>query len=462
MIILYDTREAIDAQSLRYPPPIATSRRTLFAVGGGLALGAVAGVAGRDFLDKLSTAQQVNTDKTPDATPAPEAAHEVYGVERPYELSTKPYQSPEANTLAEQFSITSQTYFEADEQKLRELFKKIDESGVLTEVENSGLLPIFPPSVMWHRELIEQTAAEQQVPANLLAMIITVESCGNPDAVSADRGYGLTQITMPYQWDKALQTAQAAGLMQPNQSGLEPSLEEHDMYFKRTYEDKMDPDYAIIPSWGAYSDYRAAFTDPFVNATVGASYLSECLQAASNIYGGPLKAESLSRAAACYNGGIDEADKPVEQMPGYTIAYKRYAERFVMDMAIAAGLRSQGLSDKDILRAIQPTDEMDAMMYAYEKVYADNKQTVTSGAQQATMNQFAQAHTVQELPVGAQVEFWRYMRGSNSTDEHIPPEGSSAENYTTPAPTWLRFWLQNGGKGLFNTMPENTNWRRHN
>ena len=94
------------------------------------------------------------------------------------------------------------------------------------------------------------------------------------------------------------------------------------MYFKRTYEDKMDPDYAIIPSWGAYSDYRAAFTDPFVNATVGASYLSECLQAASNIYGGPLKAEALSRAAACYNGGIDEADKPEEKRQELIAQYR--------------------------------------------------------------------------------------------------------------------------------------------
>lgn len=59
------------------------------------------------------------------------------------------------------------------------------------------LAPIFPPNVQRYRDQIVDAAWEYDFDPNLLAIVVTVESCGNPNAVSRAGARGLAQV-MPF------------------------------------------------------------------------------------------------------------------------------------------------------------------------------------------------------------------------------------------------------------------------
>ncbi|MGH2538831.1 MAG: transglycosylase SLT domain-containing protein [Candidatus Promineifilaceae bacterium] len=69
----------------------------------------------------------------------------------------------------------------------------------------SGLAPIFTPEVLFWTPKILQWAAAHGLDPNLVAIIIQVESCGDPQAVSSAGAQGLFQV-MPFHFEAGEQT----------------------------------------------------------------------------------------------------------------------------------------------------------------------------------------------------------------------------------------------------------------
>lgn len=355
--------------------------------------------------------------------------------------------SADANRIAADLGIKTQDYFLPGDDGLNVVLERIDPKDLSGE-----LLPLFPPAVMQYSELLEEVAQEYGVPVNLLAGIVTIESAGEKDAISKDKGFGLTQITLPYQWENIVAEAQKQGKFLPFEDAfgntISPSLGELGTFFGEENTE------AGGMAWGTFESYKNALLDPEINLRAGAKYLRECLEATCSNPDTPAATE-IARAAACYNGGIDEATKPVDDMPGYSIAYMRYIERQMLDVAIAARLRNEGYPDREILDAMQPSTELNAMMYAFGDAYNAQKKVTDNGAQRETMERFAGASTGGDLGIvgGAATNYERYMRGSEQN-----PTLPYADNYTSPLPPSIRFWFANGGRALLNSVEMNRNW----
>ena len=61
----------------------------------------------------------------------------------------------------------------------------------------AGISPIFTPEVQYWGKQITQWAAEYNLDPNLVATVMQIESCGNPDAQSSAGAMGLFQV-MPF------------------------------------------------------------------------------------------------------------------------------------------------------------------------------------------------------------------------------------------------------------------------
>ncbi|GAB4579999.1 MAG: hypothetical protein Fur0022_27380 [Anaerolineales bacterium] len=122
----------------------------------------------------------------------------------------------------------------------------------------SVIAPFFTPSVQYWQTQIVQWAGEWNLDPNLVATVMQIESCGNPDAVSSAGASGLFQV-MPF-------------------------------HFEAT-ENRFDPG---------------------TNAFRGMSYLSRSLES----FGGDVK-----MALAGYNAGIGGASRGEANWPAETIRY---------------------------------------------------------------------------------------------------------------------------------------------
>lgn len=132
------------------------------------------------------------------------------------------------------------------------------------------LAPIFTPQVLhWQSEIIEWST-DNNLDPNLVATVMQIESCGNPDAVSGAGATGLFQV-MPYHFSQ----------------GENPYL-------------------------------------PSINALRGLSYLKNSLQAFSG---------NIGLALAGYNGGINGASRPHAEWAQETIDYKYWGENIFADAA---------------------------------------------------------------------------------------------------------------------------------
>lgn len=133
------------------------------------------------------------------------------------------------------------------------------ESGVhITGEQSTSLSPIFTPEIHYWGPQIIRWAADYNLDPNLVATVMQIESCGNPDARSSAGAMGLFQV-MPFHFS--------------------------------TFENPFDPD---------------------TNARRGMSYLRRSLIAAE---GNP------GLALAGYNGGISVISKPQSQWADETQRY---------------------------------------------------------------------------------------------------------------------------------------------
>ncbi|HLF90570.1 MAG TPA: lytic transglycosylase domain-containing protein [Anaerolineales bacterium] len=124
-----------------------------------------------------------------------------------------------------------------------------------------AIAPFFSPSVQYWEPKILQWAEQWQMDANLIATVMQIESCGNPDVVSIAGATGLFQV-MPFHFQAS--------------------------------EDPFNPD---------------------TNALRGMAYLSRSLES----FGGNVK-----MALAGYNAGINGASRGETLWPAETVRYTHW------------------------------------------------------------------------------------------------------------------------------------------
>jgi len=65
---------------------------------------------------------------------------------------------------------------------------------------DAPLAPFYAPAVLYWRDSIERWAREYTVNPNVIAIVMQIESCGDPDAVSSAGAMGLMQV-MPFHFE---------------------------------------------------------------------------------------------------------------------------------------------------------------------------------------------------------------------------------------------------------------------
>jgi soluble lytic murein transglycosylase-like protein len=134
--------------------------------------------------------------------------------------------------------------------------------------DRNRLAPLFAPSIHYWEDLILSIASQYDLDPNLVATVMQIESCGDPQAVSSAGARGLFQV-MPYHFS--------------------------------TGEDPFDPQ---------------------TNATRGMAYLDQALDARQG---------DARLAMASYNGGITGASRPESQWAAETQRYAYWGEGIYQD-----------------------------------------------------------------------------------------------------------------------------------
>ncbi len=168
------------------------------------------------------------------------------------------------------------------------------------------LYPVYPPTVLIRerRKLIYDLSDQFNVPPNIIATLMTIESAGIEQQNSPAGAQGLFQV-MPENFPANIRN-------NPNE-----------------------------------------MHDPYINGRVAMKYLvDDCLPAARRFTGplgfGPNSVATWRRVAACYNAGPSGGVQNHEDLDDETKKYADYFARFTVDMQMAQYLRAKGFSDKDI------------------------------------------------------------------------------------------------------------------
>lgn len=329
-----------------------------------------------------------------------------------------PFDDIEAREIANALCISSGTYY----QLTTETVEKVGNSGLFRTSEE--LAPIFFPSILDHKGLIEKVASENSIPPNVLATLATIESAGIENAESWVGAKGLVQVMPQFHFDKF--------------ATYLPEVASYD-------------DYEIATQGGAslvsLEEYNNVFNNPEINLSAGAQFFKECISVAQNANPN-LKPDSLviyGIAAACYNGGAGTARAGYDNMPTESKLYVDHVARILLDVELALKLKNSGYSDDQVLQALK-SETMDGLAYAYS---LENKSAGYSDFKSdnlifSALNPESLSDTI------------AYSDVKNNIDSYYK---GSATKYTTPMSPGLRIWFASGGKGLFVLSPENLSWR---
>ncbi|MFW5719400.1 MAG: transglycosylase SLT domain-containing protein [Candidatus Dojkabacteria bacterium] len=252
-------------------------------------------------------------------------------------------ESDQAQELAEVLGITYGTFF------------KIPDQYDLTKInainDAQQLLPIFPPSVIGHKALIYKLSSEYDVPVNVIATIMTIESCGYDQATSYVGAAGLFQV-MPFHFKEA---DDMYDHLINGRKGMEVLLD-----FKNLVNNAVK---------GAESNWAASHDDVRIWA----------------------------RALMGYNGGNDAAN--VRKVPNESWLYGDHFIRFALTAEIAQKLREEGLGDFQIIQALR-SNAVDLRSYYLSQLVLTNP-NYDHGLYNFWIKQLAQAQVDTEILFGA-------------------------------------------------------------
>lgn len=261
-----------------------------------------------------SKKQQLTMTTTITGTPVPEATPSSAENQQKEEQL---FENPQANEAAKRAGINIKDFFVFDDNVL----------DSLKAFKANELFPIYPPTVMDHKELISQLATESKIPPNVIAILMTIESVGIADSESQAGALGLFQV-MP---------------------------------------DKFDP---------KIQDNPETMEDEILNGQVGLKYFEEMLKEVRQIYdlypeiygGVPIDSARIwARAAMAYNAGPGILKVPLgPEIPDETRGYRENFLRLAETAEIASYLRQMELSDQEIIKSLV-SKEIDARAYALQQ-----------------------------------------------------------------------------------------------
>lgn len=427
------------------PAEFSLNRRQLvFSAGAVLGAGALLGVGAVNLPGKAKDSDGHHPGEQSDAH------HQEWDLDAERVLAEVPlFGDARTEAAAEKIGVTGPMTYFAPIDTLEVPRRRIEEQGLLGP--GVPLMPLFPPEVMKHSALIEEAAREAGINPNFLAATITVESAGMDEVISPDWGFGLGQITNAQLKQQMIDAALQSGwkLPQGESLGTPPNAQDLEQLINgRRYPGVHgEAEFGKSPLGYELKHYKSILTDPRANIRMSAQYLAECMGYAQRA--GQTGLELLTHAAACYNGGPDEAGKDEDEVDsGIVLKYRRAMERMMLDVAVGEQLMRDGVPLEDILQAMQPTREANALMFAFGKQYEHNLEVMTSldgGHQKWTMQDFTAAQTVGDLPVVAQRMRRDYENG--------------IYEWGTPAALGMRWWLVNGGAGLLVQSGDDKRWR---
>lgn len=209
------------------------------------------------------------------------------------------FENEDAQEIADQYGITSESIIDG--------YWQVD--GGFDAFKSEELLPVFHPMVYDHSELLYKLANEKDVPVNFVAFIMSVETGGNPDAVSSAGAVGGFQL-MP-------------------SDHLEGVVDESQWY------------------------------DLEKTGPIAVDFMRDCLSGAREFL--DPDGESLEYrhpdlfiwAAGMYNAGVSGASADYFDLPIQTQQYMHHAKRFIQEAQIAQGLRDKGYDNRQIIDALR-------------------------------------------------------------------------------------------------------------
>lgn len=225
-----------------------------------------------------------------------------------------PFEDENAQDIAEKHHITTRSLIEGH-------YELGDDFAAF---KRADLLPTHYPMVYDHSDLLYNLADEFDVPVNVIATIVSIESGGN-ELADSGVAMGLFQIT-----DDKLEAIAAR-----------------------------DSDPSDVEEQGR--EAMAYFTEL-------------CLPEARRYLGLPDGDESANvyiRAMAMYNAGPSGAAQEFDDLPSETQQYMRHASRHFQVAEVAAGLKSVGYPARSIVESLQ-SPPIDALAYAFQ--YANLEQ----------------------------------------------------------------------------------------
>lgn len=370
--------------------------------------------------------------------PTPDMRREpaVQSPERPEDLDRA---LAELNRIRTELGVSEATYWQANlapEDTLKRIRESAAEDGFLTQQE---VLPIYPAAVMAHAEAMNKAAKEFGVPANILAIIATMESAGMTSARSDKSAQGMFQIV-----------AKSTG--------------GNDVHGERVRLLTNKPD-------ASDEDVLRLLNNPAISARIAADivkeYYDRAIAANPNIH--PQSVWMWGHTLAAYNGGpsiagVDfEADTTL--MPIESALYAKQGMSFMIDAEVAAQLTVACYSEKTI-RWAMASREMDAQAYAYNEVkdpYLD-PESIQHGYERV-IKPLIEGHVTNGTnPYNAEIgttptekleqQIYRSVT-EELTEAYRRYKTDPSVQYELMLPPALRMWVSKGGFGLFQATPSN-------
>lgn len=312
-----------------------------------------------------------------------------------------------ANEAAQKFRLNANSYWKTTPESMEAM------TANPAWTQEKTLLPIFPAAVMQYEDSVMRPVAEELgVPINVVAMIASIESAGNPEANSGVAD-GLFQVVVKWHREKIDRVTSA-----------------HD---GRTL--------------ASDAERQAALREPYIGCRVGMEILRDYHNLVVDRTGmdenSPI---TWARALASYNGGPDEAAKDYSRMPLESQLYAVHAIRYMQDAAIAAELRNGHSMNNAEIRAAMSNGEEDPMAYAYRGYGREIKHRYAG-----SIEGYEQMWNAIIGDPSAPAEL--VERAGQLMDEYrqLPPE----EKYQLPLTPALRIWTMQGGLGTFQTIEAN-------